>query len=267
MLHLKPSGKPEPVQASLGLYFSDTPPSRLPVMLQTDAPGSGHRGRRSRLRDDAMPTSCRSTSSSTRCSRTRIISAATSRARPTLPDGRDRAVDSDSRLELQLAGRLSLPRSDRAAGGHADRHADTSTTTPTPIRRNPHRPPRRVAYGQQTDDEMAELWFQVLTRSEADRATLVKDLRAKVLQEEIKGRRVMLARDPGNVALRDDLLRDADRGRPADRGGRRGRALAGAAAVIGRGALQPRRGVDGRRPDGAGESARSRRRSPSTPIT
>ena len=35
---------------------------------------------------------------------------------------------------------------------------------------------------------------------------LVKDLRAKVLPEEIKGRRVMLARDPGNVALRDDLL-------------------------------------------------------------
>ncbi len=72
--------------------------------------------------------------------------------------------------------------------------------------RNPHRPPRRVSYGQQTDDEMAELWFQVLTRSEPDRVALVKDLRAKVLPEEIKGRRVMLARDPGNVALRDDLL-------------------------------------------------------------
>ena len=50
------------------------------------------------------------------------------------------------------------------------------------------------------------MWFQVVTRSEADRVTLVKDLRAKVVQEEIKGRRVMLARDPGNVALRDDLL-------------------------------------------------------------
>src|SRR4029453_17887406 len=72
--------------------------------------------------------------------------------------------------------------------------------------RNPHRPPRQVAYGQQTDDEMAELWFQVLTRSEADRLTLVKDLRGRVLQEEIKGRRAMLTRDPANVALRDDPL-------------------------------------------------------------
>ena len=34
MLHLKPNGKPEAVQASLGLYFSETPPSRLPVMLR-----------------------------------------------------------------------------------------------------------------------------------------------------------------------------------------------------------------------------------------
>jgi tetratricopeptide (TPR) repeat protein len=53
---------------------------------------------------------------------------------------------------------------------------------------------------------MAEMWFQVLTRSEADRAALVKDLRAKVLQEEIKGRQAMLVRDPSNAALRDDLL-------------------------------------------------------------
>jgi tetratricopeptide (TPR) repeat protein len=53
---------------------------------------------------------------------------------------------------------------------------------------------------------MAELWFQVLTRSEADRVKLVKDLRGRVLQEEIKGRRAMLSRDAANVALRDDLL-------------------------------------------------------------
>ena len=83
MLHLKPSGKPEPVQASLGLYFSETPPSRLPVMLQTDAPGSGHRAPAIARTRRRIHTSCRSTSWCTPCSRTRIISAATSRARPT----------------------------------------------------------------------------------------------------------------------------------------------------------------------------------------
>ena len=65
----------------------------------------------------------------------------------------------------------------------------------------------------------------------------------------------MLTRDPGERRAARRPPRDADRGGPADRGGRRGRAIGGAAAVIRRGALQPRRGADGRRPDGAGESA------------
>ena len=37
-------------------------------------------------------------------------------------------------------------------------------------RHNPHRPPRRVTYGQHTTDEMAELWLQVVARNPADRA-------------------------------------------------------------------------------------------------
>ncbi|MEQ1909237.1 MAG: hypothetical protein ABMA15_10470, partial [Vicinamibacterales bacterium] len=34
MLHLRPSGRAEQVQASVALYFSDVPPSRTPVMLR-----------------------------------------------------------------------------------------------------------------------------------------------------------------------------------------------------------------------------------------
>ena len=33
-MHLRPTGKPERVQASVGLYFSDTPPVATPVMLR-----------------------------------------------------------------------------------------------------------------------------------------------------------------------------------------------------------------------------------------
>ena len=34
MLHLRPSGRQEKVQASVGLYFSDTPPTRVPALLR-----------------------------------------------------------------------------------------------------------------------------------------------------------------------------------------------------------------------------------------
>src|SRR5262249_51186212 len=71
--------------------------------------------------------------------------------------------------------------------------------------RNPHAPPVRVTYGQLTSDEMAELWFQVVPRNPPDRAALTRSLYAKVLPEEIKGRQMMAAKDPSNVALHDDL--------------------------------------------------------------
>ena len=62
-----------------------------------------------------------------------------------------------------------------------------------------------MTYGQQTSDEMAELWFQVVPRRAADRGVLTRSLYVKVLPEEIKGREMMVAKDPGNVALHDDL--------------------------------------------------------------
>jgi len=52
---------------------------------------------------------------------------------------------------------------------------------------------------------MAELWFQVVPRDPQQRAALTRSLYAKVLPEEINGRQMMLAKDPGNVALHDDL--------------------------------------------------------------
>ena len=204
MLHLKPSGKPEPVQASLGLYFSDTPPARLPVMLRLTrqdldiAPGD-----RDYETTDAykLPVDV-------------VVYTVQPHAHylgrhlegsAHLPDGRIvplvqiRDWNFNWQDVYHYRDPVALP-----AGTRLDMRYvyDNSDANP----RNPNRPPRRVSYGQQTDDEMAELWFQVLARSEADRLTLVKDLRAKVLQEEIKGRRAMVARDPGNAALRDDLL-------------------------------------------------------------
>jgi hypothetical protein len=34
MLHLRPTGQPESVEASVGLYFSDVPPTRVPAMVR-----------------------------------------------------------------------------------------------------------------------------------------------------------------------------------------------------------------------------------------
>ena len=71
--------------------------------------------------------------------------------------------------------------------------------------RNPNRPPKRVTFGQRTSDEMAELWFQVVPRNQADRDLFTRAHRSRLLSENIKGYEMMLQADPDNAALHDDV--------------------------------------------------------------
>jgi Tfp pilus assembly protein PilF len=71
--------------------------------------------------------------------------------------------------------------------------------------RNPNRPPRNVRFGQRTSDEMAELWFQVVPRTAADRATLTRALQSHLLPQNIKGYEMMILADPEDASLHDDV--------------------------------------------------------------
>lgn len=203
MLHLRPSGRVEQVQASVALYFATAPPAHVPVMVRL-------------TRQDL-----------------RIVAGATDGVATdeyVLPVDVDlytvqphahylakrmhASVRRDGRGESDL---LAIPDWDfnwqdvyhyaapmRVPAGSSLRmriEYDNSPANP----RNPHTPPVDVGYGQQTTDEMAEMWFQVVPVRADERSTLVESLYRKVLPEEIKGRESMLRREPGNVALRDDL--------------------------------------------------------------
>ena len=52
---------------------------------------------------------------------------------------------------------------------------------------------------------MAELWFQVVTRTAADREALTSHMRAHVFHEEIVGHEKMLEADPRNTALHNGV--------------------------------------------------------------
>ena len=52
---------------------------------------------------------------------------------------------------------------------------------------------------------MAELWFQVFPKNQADRDILVRGLRGAVHLENIKGYETMLRGDPDNAAMHDDV--------------------------------------------------------------
>ena len=80
---------------------------------------------------------------------------------------------------------------------------DNSAANP----RNPKHPPGRVGWGWRSSDEMADVWIQVMTRSDADRARLVADVRRKMAAEEVVGYETLLAREPDYIDLRNDTAR------------------------------------------------------------
>lgn len=203
MLHLRPSGKPEQVQASVGLYFTDVPPVRMPVMLRlTRQALEIPAGAAAHVVDDryVLPVDLEVLTVQPHAHYlAREITAAA-----TMPDGttvrllKIRDWDFNWQDVYHYATPITLPAGTTVAMTISYDNTDTNP-------RNPSRPPVPVSYGQQTSDEMAEVWFQVVPVRGSERGTLVESLYRKVLPEEIRGRLAMLQREPASVALRDDL--------------------------------------------------------------
>jgi tetratricopeptide (TPR) repeat protein len=203
MLHLRPSGRTETLRGTLGLYFSKEPPTRTPTLV-----------RLTRQNLDIPPGQARYPVID---SVTLPVDVDVYTVQPhahylakevkgfaNLPDGTQRALIyiRDWNFDWQGVYRYAQPV--RLPAGTTIRMEyvyDNSEGN----RRNPHSPPRRVTYGQRTTDEMAELWLQAVTRTAADRKTLISYLQAHVFREEIVGHEKMLEADPHNTALHNGV--------------------------------------------------------------
>jgi len=64
--------------------------------------------------------------------------------------------------------------------------------------RNPNQPPKRVRYGLQTTDEMAELWFQVLPRNPSERNLLGADFAKHLAHLTIDYNEFMVKENPND---------------------------------------------------------------------
>lgn len=180
--HIMTMGMPMNVKPSIGLYFTDKPPDRFPLLIELE-------------RDSQLD----------------------------IPAGaRDFAVGDDFRLPLdgdvlaiyphahylghQLEGYATLPNGQRKwlikipqwdpnwqAVYHYRApvflpkgtivsmrwHFDNSSANP----RNPHSPPQRVVGGNQSTDEMAHMWLQVLPRGPGDRR---RELQEAVMRHDVE---------------------------------------------------------------------------------
>jgi Flp pilus assembly protein TadD len=212
-LHMQPSGRPETVSPSVGLYFSDVPPTRTPAMLRL--------GRQS-IDIPAGDTQYAISDSFTLPVDVDVEAvqphahyrARDVRGEATLPDGSTKHLidiaDWDFRWQhvYRFVTPVKLPK-----GTTLSMHY-TYDNSPANAR-NPQRPPLRARWGQRSSDEMGDLWIQVLTRDEHDLDVLSRAFRPKVAAEDVIGYEVEIDKHPDDAALHDSVaLLYLELGRP-----------------------------------------------------
>ncbi len=180
--HLQPSGKQEQVRPSIGLYFTDHPPTRFPMLLQ--------------MENDAaldIPAGVRDfpVNDDFRLPLDVDILAVYPHAHylgklleayATLPSGERkwliRIPDWDQNWQAVYYYRepVFLPKGSVISMRY---HYDNSAAN----LRNPNHPPRRVQAGNQSTDEMAHLWLQVLPRGRGDQR---RELEEAILRHRLE---------------------------------------------------------------------------------
>jgi Flp pilus assembly protein TadD len=180
--HLQPSGKPEILQPSLGLYFTETPASLHPILLQMEndrrldiPPGENN----FLVTDDfTIPVDVDVLAIYPHAH----YLGKDLQALATLPDGTTKSLIhiGSWNLNWQAVYRyvqpVNLPKGTTISMRFTYDNSQDNV-------RNPSHPPRRVLAGNRATDEMAHLWLQVLPKDSpgaaADPRALVQEAMAR----------------------------------------------------------------------------------------
>ncbi len=176
-MHLKPSGKAEMLQATVGFYFPDRAPTNTPIKVALTAYTIDIRAGEPNymVRDSfVLPVDAEVTA---------LLPHAHYLAREvsgfvSLPDGTTIPLieiknwDFDWQGAYRYAKPVTLPKGSTLMMQFI---YDNSTNNV----RNPNNPPKAVTFGTESTDEMAELWLQLLVRDPRDRALLARDYAVK----------------------------------------------------------------------------------------
>jgi len=178
--HLQPSGKPEKIQPTIGVYFTEEPATKFPLLLQLendrklDIPA----GNEDFVVTDEFtlpePVSLLAIYPHAHYLGRDIL------VRAKFPDGETKTLLHITRWDLNwqavftYSNPISLPPGTTVSMRYRYDNSDKNLA-------NPNTPPKRVVAGNRASDEMAHLWLQVLSQSET---TESHDPR-RVLQEAL----------------------------------------------------------------------------------
>lgn len=193
-MHLQTLGKPEPLQAELGFYFADQPPTNQPVKLSLInygidlAPGVTNVV----VTDDfTLPADAdllgllpHTHYLGRRVEGLAFLPGGTEKILLLIPDW-----DFNWQGDYMFREPVYLPAGTRLVMRMT---FDNSTNN----LRNPSNPPKRVQFGPNTTDEMAELWFQLLPRNAEGTAAFARSNFERTARDVIAYNEQRLRIDP-----------------------------------------------------------------------
>lgn len=196
--HLQPSGKAEQIEPSIGLYFTNQPATKFPILLE--------------LQNDKaldIPAGANDFVVTDDFSLTADVDLLAIyphahylgkelRATATRPDGTTQTLILIPRWDLNWQAVFYYAEAVYLAKGTMISMRYTFDNSEANIA-NPFHPPQRVMGGNRTTDEMAHLWLQVLPRG----TTEEREAARRSLQEAVA--RHDIARDAGDFAAQYNL--------------------------------------------------------------
>ncbi len=202
--HMRPRGKPEKIQASVALYFTDRPPSRIPYVLLLRSltmdipPGASDYAVESSytLPVDVDALAC--------LPHLHYLGKAV-QAWAELPDGTRKDLISIRNWDFNWQGDYQFKSPVFLPKGTVLRMRLTYDNS-VQNARNPNNPPIRVQYGKQSTDEMGEFWLQVLPRKPQEIKLLMNHYTQNWgIPDSIALQRILLGRDPKDAESRATL--------------------------------------------------------------
>jgi Flp pilus assembly protein TadD len=195
-LHLMPRDTAVPVQPAVGLYFTERRPSRTPVLIvmgskAIDIPPGAREytvSDRYQLPVDADVLSVYPHAHY--LGRHMLV-------RAVLPDGAQRRLlliprwSFNWQQDYRFVTPVRLPRGTTIEMTFAYDNSDRPE--------NPHHPPRRVTWGPQSHDEMANLGIQLVTESAADGSRLAASFAQHAAQIDVAGAETLVKAHPDSA--------------------------------------------------------------------
>ena len=202
-LHMQPVGKSETIAPEVAFYFTDRPGTALAFKLPLNSytieiPA----GASNRVVADSfvLPVAVEVRA---------VLPHAHYLAREMtgyadLPDGSRRWLmairdwDFNWQGDYQFTTPIQLPKGTKLVMEYT---YDNSAGNP----RNPNNPPQMVRYGMQSSDEMAELWLQVVMKSQSDYDALTRALQPRFINDTIISSEMLLRKNPRDARAHCDI--------------------------------------------------------------